>query len=1509
MKSELSKIEPRKCSEIYRLIKEMVPHYTPEWAVYDKTNAGVALLKIFSRMNETVVNRLNQAPKKNFVAFLDMLGIKLLPAQSSRAPLTFNLAKGVENEILIPEKTQAAADKTAEHEELLFETEKNLLATASQLKKVISFDPSKDAVYESPPDFLSGRQQKEEPITYTIVSSPVSGSKNFQLDNVIDLKQGDILKVGSKDNLEYVKIADISTKIIKIEKGLKFDRPANTQVEKITKFNLLEGLDLQEHSLYIGHKDLFNIKSTAQFTLLLSHRAGTETGVTPLKVSWEYWGEVKGAEGEEWRRFDTIDGTSGLSKSGKIELGKVTEGEIKEKEINGIKSRWIRCLLEESLPVNVYRKLPVLDDIVLGVMSSGKNLLPDKAFNNDTPLDITKPFTPFGNEPRMFDNFFIGNKEVFSKKGTMIETETKRKLRCGSEKKATSKKGAKIEMDIEVEKRGALGPPTAIFYNDNIKIFARGTYGRLVEVEINPDGTGEKWIDHGLPPDTKIAAESTPSAVKYHDGSVVLAAKSPKSSAGKKSVKKKNLAIHDYGFSVFARAENGHLVESFFNGRQLQWIDRGIPENGVNVAFYPIAIDWGTISVFVTGSDGQLYEFICEPETMAGKWVTHKKLAPTSIDSAPYAAMYQIDKSESRAMVFVKGQDGKLYELDCKLGDENSDIWELNYGSPTSEELSEKVASKPFAEVYRTISEPLGEMIATSSSYTSYFAKVFVIGTGGSLWEFDTRDESWARLGNPPGVKIDISSHPHGYILNPNKKSEMKHIFVRGTDNCLWKYLWDTDIDTENDIWKSHQSPANSTLRFSPFVLTNKDNKTHIFSASDKNSISHRINEKIWNEYTDPAETALTPTLSWEYWNSKGWAAITGIKDETTNLLRSGKIIFDLPEDIEEVEVAGQKNNWIRARIVGGDYGKETFTLTEKINEDTTEKEQKLISTKNSIRPPIVNKLFIGYELEASQYPQQSWTYNNLEYLDQTEAVRIEDKFFSPFVQLGDKEKTIYLGFEKYFKGGPINIFFATKELSFTDEKKPKLEWTYCAENNWKELMGYDYTDGLIKSDILQLIGSLDFSARSMFGNYLFWIKGSLAKGEYEEPPLLDGIYPNTVWALQAGTIKEEILGSSDGKANQKFSFFKFPVLQGEEIRICEILSEEEKQEILISSGKDAIKETRDEKGKVIETWVLWKEMPDFFDSKPKDRHYTLDHAAGELQFGDGVNGMIPPVRDNNIKAFSYQSGGGKQGNVKFEEIKTLKSAVSGVDKVFNHAAADGGADTATLDEMLEIGPAIISHRNRAVTPQDFEWLAREASRKVVKVKCLPNTNNKGQKEIGWVTIIIVPDSKDEKPCPSIELRRKVCQYLEARSANSLASKKHIHVNSPSYVEISVYVDVFVTSIDKATQVEGEVKKKLDDFFHPLTGREGNGWDFGRDASTSDVYALLEDIDGVDHVENLKLSHDYIHCLFDPDSNIDSGEEKAINADVVEVNDNYLVANGTHIINLQLKEGEPYGYA
>lgn len=1446
MKSELPKIEPNKWNDKYKTLKEMVPYYTPEW---EGNDAGDALLKIFSQINAIVVNRLNQAPKKNFVAFLDMLGIKLLPAQPARTPLFFKLAKGIENEIWIPERTQASTGKTDEHEILPFETSRNLLATPSQLKIVISIDPENDNIHIPPPGFLNGRQQNLIP--YKIVSSPVAGSKNFQLDHVTELKAGDFLSLGEKDK-EYVIISSVSGMIVNITDGLMLEYPSGTPVEKITQFNLFEGKNMQEHSLYIGHKDLFNIKNAANFTLFINHLPGTDTGVTSIKVSWQYWGEVKGEEGAEWREFDVIDGTQGLSKTGTVELAKIKEGEIKEKElIKDLRNRWIRCIIKEPLGTGVSRKLPTLDNIVLKVRSSGEKLLPEQAFNNDTPLDVTQSFTPFGKEPRIFDAFAIASKEVFSKKG------------------------AKIEMDIDLEKRGILGGSVALEYKDKIKMFAIGTYGRLVEVEINLRKTIDPkwtWNDHGFPPETKISPESTPSAINYS-------------------------GYPEY-ISVFACAQNGHLVERYFNGNQWVWIDHGVPKENVKVVFDPSAIQdiYGS-SIFVVGTDGSLYEFDRDIVTIAGKWIEHKPPNDIFFDCSPYADSYNVGSSFKtiiKIKTFIKDKNGHLHELDCTAGDSQDDFW-TDYGllDPVNEI---KADSKPFAKIYR-LSPVIGIVSFAASSNGEFYAKVFVKGSDSHLWELDTQFKNKTNKAasldvDENGNKIKVISYPHGFIKIPENDidNEDKHIFVRGVDNRLWERT-----DTK---WIPHNSPPNSDIRSSAFVLNDQNKILSIFSASSQNTIIERVySTNIWNEYKDPVETALTPSLSWEYWNQKGWVNVKGIKDETANLLKSGKIMFDMPLDADETDIAGQKSSWIRARIVGGDYGEKTFTLEET---DINKKTQELISTRNSIRPPIINSLTISYFFETKQYPQKVWSNNNLGYLDHTDESRVEDKFFQPFVQLKDSLKTLYLGFEKAFKGGPINIFFASKELPFTEENKPKLEWSYSIKDNWSELKGYfDYTEGLIKSDILELIGPLDFSAQYWFGNYLFWIKGSLTKGEYEESPILDGIYPNTTWSLQAGTFKDEILGSGNGDENQKLSFLNVPVLDSQEIRVNEILTDEQKLEIISSSGENAIIEIKDEKGKVIETWVVWKDVTDFFESGPEDRHYIMDHALGQLQFGDGRNGMMPPIIDNNVKAILYQTGGGKQGNVKAGEIKTLNSSVAGVESVINPVAADSGADTTTLDEMLEIGPSMISHRFRAVTFEDFEWMAKKASRKVARVRCLPNMNNNRQKEKGWVTIVIVPDSTEPKPCPSLELRRTVRQFLESHCSNTLSNKRHIYIDSPSYAEIGVSIEIFVKSIEKATQVEREVKKKLDEFFHPLTGGlEGKGWDFGRYVLASEIFVLLENIEGLDHMENLNFTYNDKLCH--------STEMK----EIVKVKENFLVANGTHVININLlKEGESFGSA
>ncbi|MBL0731332.1 MAG: putative baseplate assembly protein [Desulfosarcina sp.] len=579
------------------------------------------------------------------------------------------------------------------------------------------------------------------------------------------------------------------------------------------------------------------------------------------------------------------------------------------------------------------------------------------------------------------------------------------------------------------------------------------------------------------------------------------------------------------------------------------------------------------------------------------------------------------------------------------------------------------------------------------------------------------------------------------------------------------------------------------------------------------------------------------PILSWEYWNGKGWKVIKKLNGYEFKFLENGGVEFTCPEDIDAVKVAGQENYWIRVRIISGDYGRELDYDGENW-------------VPGQINPPIIGKITIDYEVETPINLEHCLTYNNLEYKDVSVESQRENKNFKPFQPLDDEHKTLYPGFDKKFEKGPISIFLSFEEQKFLKEDIPKIEWYYYSQKKqWVGLEVLDNTENFTRTGTVEFFIPDDFAATSKFGNEIYWIKAVDIEDKIQTSPKAKGIYINTTFATQAESIEDEILGSSDVSANQKFQFTKAPVIT-EKIWVNEIatLSGKEKKSIMEENGKGSILESKDETGKTTDVWVRWEAVEDFFESAPKSRHYVVERATGEAKFGDGVHGMIPPFGRDNIKA-TYQVGGGVRGNVGASEISTLKTSIPFADRVTNPEAAEGGSDTESLEAVFERGPHLIKHRDRAVTEEDFERLAKAASSYIARSKCFTKENK--------LKIIIIPKGEEDKPTPSLGLIRTVEKHLVKRSLN-LILPESIEVQKPSYREVSITVDVVPESIDLAIPLEKEILKRLKEFFHPLTGGpEKSGWEFGRDVHISDVYALLEGIKGVDYVEKLILKDDY----------------------------------------------------
>ena len=358
-----------------------------------------------------------------------------------------------------------------------------------------------------------------------------------------------------------------------------------------------------------------------------------------------------------------------------------------------------------------------------------------------------------------------------------------------------------------------------------------------------------------------------------------------------------------------------------------------------------------------------------------------------------------------------------------------------------------------------------------------------------------------------------------------------------------------------------------------------------------------------------------------------------------------------------------------------------------------------------------------------------------------------------------------------------------------------RLVWEYWNGARWAALTVRDDTENFTRPGLIEFLAPPDFTTRQEFGQPpRYWLRVRWEKGEYALAPRLRRMLLNTTMAAQTLTLRNEILGSSDGSGGQKFRATRAPILTGPRLEVrepempsaaeLEVLAREEGEQ----GAENAITIIRDIAGRPKEIWVRWSETPDFYGSGPRSRHYVLDHLTGEIRFGDGLNGLIPPAGVGNIRLARYQIGGGKAGNKPAGAIVQLKTTVPYVDKVTNTEAAAGGADAEALDSLLQRAPRTIRHGGRAVTMEDYEDLAILASPEVARARCVPLRNliedPLGQQPAarGEISVIIVPRSSEAKPQPSLELLSRVQDYLEAHSVPTA----NVSVVGPLYVRVEV---------------------------------------------------------------------------------------------------------------------------
>jgi len=425
------------------------------------------------------------------------------------------------------------------------------------------------------------------------------------------------------------------------------------------------------------------------------------------------------------------------------------------------------------------------------------------------------------------------------------------------------------------------------------------------------------------------------------------------------------------------------------------------------------------------------------------------------------------------------------------------------------------------------------------------------------------------------------------------------------------------------------------------------------------------------------------------------------------------------------------------------------------------------------------------------------------------------------------------------------------------DPTNPPWQWEGWhggeGEKRWlPAVVEEDGTGGMNQTGLIRLrlphLALRDFARRRAYWARCRIIEPTVSGTNYEKSPRISNVVARSWgvsgWATHASIIRNEALGRSDGSPGQVFKLEHAPLLRRAKEETIE----------LRSTGE--------------ERWDPWVEVPDFADSGPNDKHFTLDSASGEVHFGPALRepdgsthsyGALPP-RGGEIRFSAYRYGGGVVGNVQANTLTVLKTSIPYIDRVINHADAIGGIDAETIEHAQLRAPQLLRSRGRAVTTADYEALTEHlADPRVQRARCIqPEAGGESEGPLaGQIYLLLVPKvnrperriSPEQLLIPD-DLRESVRRYLDDYRLLTV----RLDIREPEYLWVAVEIVITASPSADPQRVQADVEKRLYRFLNPITGGvDGDGWIFGRALYPSDVYTCLQTIHGLEFIEALHL--------------------------------------------------------
>jgi hypothetical protein len=265
---------------------------------------------------------------------------------------------------------------------------------------------------------------------------------------------------------------------------------------------------------------------------------------------------------------------------------------------------------------------------------------------------------------------------------------------------------------------------------------------------------------------------------------------------------------------------------------------------------------------------------------------------------------------------------------------------------------------------------------------------------------------------------------------------------------------------------------------------------------------------------------------------------------------------------------------------------------------------------------------------------------------------------------------------------------------------------------------------------------------------------------------------------------------------------------------------------------------------------IPWQQVVDFDASGPEDHHYIVDMFEKSIKFGNGVNGRIPPA--DTLVLIAYKFGQVEDLFVKtktpFRVLDKEGKPIADELSTENPFPSTRGKKAETVDDARIRARKKMKIPFKAVSSSDFEHISiNTPGLRVARAKAFALDKDREN----TVHVVVVPESNSKNPAPGRGFLDSVCEHLDRHRILTT----RLEVTGPDYIGISIDATVTIQPRGDPVLTRQRIIDALDTFLAPIARkRDQKAWEFGRSVFKSEVYEVIEGVDGVDCVIDLSLS-------------------------------------------------------